>query len=133
MPIDAVTGKAMASVHQKFSIKFVKKGDVDQVVQGKSGNPGYIDGLPVLIGRKDAASGAMQLYEDGFRIRGGDATGQCLKSTDAELGEMGDPTLRFSVDLSYGCSIKMTLSELQENCDLFSSPIASLELFNNLD
>lgn len=64
----------MSSVHQKFSIKFVKKGDANQVVQGKSGNPGYIDGLPVLIGQADA-SGAMQLYEEGFRIRGGDSIG----------------------------------------------------------
>lgn len=111
-----MTGKAMASVHQKFSIKFEKKGNAAQIVQGKSGNPGYIDGLPVLIGQADP-SGGMQLYEDGFRIRGGDSTGKCMPKTTAELGEMGDPTLRFSVDLSYGCSMKMTLDQLKESCD----------------
>lgn len=46
---------------------------------------------------------------------------------------MGDPTLRFSVDLSYGCTLKMTLDDLKKNCDQFKSPIANLELFNNLD
>ena len=50
--LNASTGKAMASIHQMFSIKFVKKGNGSVPVQGTSGNPGYIDGLPLLIGTK---------------------------------------------------------------------------------
>jgi len=76
-PLDADTGKAMASIHQRFSIKFVKKGDSTMIVQGTSGNPGYIDGLPLLIGKADV-SGAMNIYEEGFRVRGGDITGKCI-------------------------------------------------------
>ena len=42
----------MSSVHSRYSIKFVKKGEEEGLVIGKSGNPGYIDGLPLLIGQK---------------------------------------------------------------------------------
>ena len=55
----------MTSVHQRFSIKFVKTRDLadgqtasDIAVQGTSGNPGYIDGLPLLIGKKEATGNA---------------------------------------------------------------------------
>ena len=107
---NADTGKAMASVHQKFSIKFVKKGsDENGIVQGTSGSPGYIDGLPLLIGKADA-SGATQIYEDGFRLSGGDMTGSCVGPVpDSDmLAEMGDPTVKFNVDLSYGCTLTYT-------------------------
>jgi len=58
-----VNGKAMASVQQRFSIKFVKQGDANQIVSGKSGNPGYIDGLPLLVGKKDASTEAVAVAE----------------------------------------------------------------------
>lgn len=101
----------MASVHQKFSIKFVKKGtDANGIIQGTSGSPGYIDGLPLLIGKQDSASKAVQIYEDGFRLTGGDMTGKCIGPVaDSDmLAEMGDPILRFNVDLSFGCSLSYT-------------------------
>ena len=107
----------MASVHQKFSIKFVKKGtDENGVIQGTSGSPGYIDGLPLLIGQEDP-SGATVIFEDGFRISGGDMTGACIGPvTDSNmLADMGDPTLKFNVDLSYGCTLAYT-------CLLYTSP-----------
>lgn len=108
--VEAKTGKAMTSVHQKFSIKFMKKGeDTDGIIQGTSGSPGYIDGLPLLIGKGDT-SGATQIYEDGFRLSGGDIRGHCMGtvSNGDLLAEMGDPTVRFNVDLSYGCILPYT-------------------------
>lgn len=99
------TGKAMSSVHQRFSIKFVKEGDPEGVTISTSGNPGYIDGLPLLLGQA-TESGAMQIDESGMRIRGGDSVGNCMQETDSELIEMGDPTVRFGVDLSYGCNVQ---------------------------
>jgi len=47
-------------------------------VSGKSGNPGYIDGLPLLVGKKDKATGAVVMVEEGFRLRGGDSRGRCI-------------------------------------------------------
>jgi hypothetical protein len=46
---------------------------------------------------------------------------------------MSDPTLRFNVDLSYGCTLEYSLTELQQNCDSFNTPISNLEIFKNLD
>ena len=118
----------MASVHQKYSIKFVKKGvDTDGIIQGTSGSPGYIDGLPLLIGKGDA-SGATQIYEDGFRLSGGDMTGHCMTtvSNGDMLAQMGDPTLRFNVDLSYGCVLPYTFAQLKDNCSSTSTPVANL-------
>ena len=70
--VDAA-GKAMAAVQQRFAIKFVKQGESSEIVSGKSGNPGYIDGLPLLLGKKDASTGAVSMNEEGFRVRGGDS------------------------------------------------------------
>ena len=78
---------------------------------GQSGNPGYIDGLPMLIGQTQS-SGAVQINEQGVRVRGGDQTGKCIKTTSDELGEMGDPTLKFNVDLNYGCTLSYNLADL---------------------
>ena len=125
-------GKAMASVQQRFSIKFVKQGSSSQIVTGKSGNPGYIDGLPLLVGKADPATKAVAVAPEGFVVRGGDSTGRCYKSTDADLSEMGDPVLKFNVDLSYGCSIDYTLEELKQACDPIANEIEELEIFSNL-
>ena len=125
----------MTSVHQKFSIKFMKKGeDTDGIIQGTSGSPGYIDGLPLLIGKGDA-SGATQIYEDGFRLSGGDIRGHCMGtvSNGDLLAEMGDPTVRFNVDLSYGCILPYTFQELKNSCSSTSTPVANLEIFKNLN
>ena len=113
----------------------MKKGtDADGIVQGTSGSPGYIDGLPLLIGKADA-SGATQIYEDGFRLSGGDMTGACVGPvTDSDmLAHMGDPTVRFNVDLSYGCTLSYTQQELRDICSSTNSPVANLEIFKNLN
>ena len=104
------------------------------MIQGTSGSPGYIDGLPLLIGKADT-SGATQIYEDGFRLSGGDMTGSCVGPvTDSDmLAEMGDPTVKFNVDLSYGCTLSYTLQELKEVCNSINTPVANLEIFKNLN
>jgi len=99
----------MVSVQQRFSIKFEKRGQTSEVVGGKSGNPGYIDGLPLLVGKKDATTSAVSVSEDGFRIRGGDLTGKCYEDATGILSEMGDPVLKFNIDMSYGCAIEYNL------------------------
>ena len=122
----------MASVQQRFSIKFVKAGDSAKIVTGKSGNPGYIDGLPLLVGKADENTQAVEVAEEGFVVRGGDSTGRCFKSTGANLSEMGDPILKFNVDLSYGCSIELNLAELKDKCKK-SEIVTDLEIFSNLN
>ena len=70
----------------------------------------------MLLGKKDPATGAVSTSEDGFRVRGSDLTGKCIEDIDTDLSEMGDPILKFDVDMSYGCAIEYTLEELEQNC-----------------
>ena len=62
-------------------------------------------------------------------------TGKCLQATDAELSEMGDSTVYFGVDLSYGCTLSYTYDELKNMCEAENAfnPIVNLEMFNNLE
>ena len=77
------------------------------------------------------------MYQDGFRIVGGDSKGRCISSstlTDADnMSSMGDPTLKFNVDLSYGCTLEYTHQELEDNCASYKAPLTDLEIFKNLD
>ena len=128
---DPNTGNAMVSVQQRFSIKFEKVGDPSKIVAGQSGNPGYIDGLPLLLGKKDT-SGAVAVSPDGFRVRGGDLQGKCINAATGDMSEMGDPLLKFNVDLSYGCALEYTLAELEAKCKE-TTPLADLEIFKNME
>lgn len=42
--------------------------------RGRSGNPGYINGLPVVLGKADSTNaGAKLVYQGGFELRGANA------------------------------------------------------------
>lgn len=78
-------------VPQKFSIDFVTSGATGETI-GRSGNPGYLAGLPVLAGRLIpgvAAAGAPPtggkpanpiVYPKGFAVRGADQQGMCYSA-----------------------------------------------------
>lgn len=86
--------------------------------QAKSGNPGYLDGFPVLIAQPDASNtGAMQTFDGGFKLAGADEQGSCKNklasaTEDQESALNEDPTVMFRQDLSYQCSLEMDLTEL---------------------
>jgi len=94
-----------------------------------------MDGLPVIVG-KLLTNGAVDTYQDGFRVVGGDSKGKCIRSSELAnadfMSHMGDPTLRFNVDLSYGCTLDFTYQELKSKCSSVQAPLANLEIFNNL-
>jgi len=62
-------------------------------------------------------------------------TGACIGPVaDSDmLAEMGDPVLRFNVDLSYGCTLAYTFQELKDSCSSTKTPVANLEIFKNLN
>mmetsp|Transcript_40286 Transcript_40286/g.38754 ORF Transcript_40286/g.38754 Transcript_40286/m.38754 type:complete len:81 (+) Transcript_40286:1003-1245(+) len=78
----------------KTSIRFLTSQDQ---VQKKSGNPGYLSGFPVLIGRQGDV--AMEVYENGFQLTGADRNGACILNSDLpssyETIDLGDPVLTF--------------------------------------
>lgn len=103
----------------------------DKSSQGRSGNPGYIDGLPVLVGKADLVNVGAQITPiDGFKIVGADATGKC--TTSLPEGVQGDPTLQFNLDLSYGCGESLDLAELQAFCEDAAS-LDGYDIFGNLN
>jgi len=68
-------------------------------VQGRSGNPGYISGFPVLIGSTDVDNeGAKLVYQEGFPISGADMYGKCIptqKTAEIFYNDFGNPVLNF--------------------------------------
>ena len=116
-PVTVTCGEK-ASIEQKYRVRFVSSPDQ---VQYKSGNPGYLDGLPVLIGKNnDAVSGAIDVYEQGFELKGGDEFGKCLApdATAAQKAaeDIGNPVVSFANDLVYGCSVSLDLAALKTFC-----------------
>jgi len=79
---------------------------------GRSGNPGYMVGLPLLLGQKDPGNeGAMLVYQDGFVGTGAKQNGDCLKTPAQDREKYfqnGDPVVTFGENLSYGCSLSFT-------------------------
>ena len=80
---------------QTFSINFVSS---TINTQAKSGNPGYLDGLPLLIGNKNQANpAATNIFLDGFRLVGADRQGECISSAKTSLDQVhalqGDPVV----------------------------------------
>lgn len=70
----------VTAVPQSYSIDFV----TSEESRSRSGNPGYIDGLPVLAGKLNAAN-YMEVFTDGLSILGADKTGECRKGTELEF------------------------------------------------
>jgi len=112
---------AYTNIPSKFTVEFAQE---DATIQYKSGNPGYIVGMPLLVGRRDigiggggTGSGAIQAYQRGFPVTGADYTGRCYLDTAYDaLKDNGDPVLNFGENLVYGCAITMTEAEFQSYC-----------------
>ena len=90
-----------AQVEQSYNIEFftTPRNSTEQVVQSRSGNPGYITGLPLLIGQPDPANeGAKLVYQNGFQVSGVDSLGRCImapKPKGTLNADIGDPVVNF--------------------------------------
>ena len=74
-------------VNQKFSIFFqsLPSGELE-IIQKKSGNPGYFDGFPLKVGYLEElvkeAGGPISSYQDGFVVSGANMEGDCYAAED---------------------------------------------------
>ena len=68
-------------MQQNYSLQFVEQGKIGKTA-GLSGNPGYIVGLPLMLGKNstEADFGAKLVYQNGFVGTGADATGRCIQT-----------------------------------------------------
>ena len=127
---DALSGPcgSRVALSQRFSIKFETSPNQQQS-QFRSGNPGYIVGLPLLVGRK--LDNAVEAYERGFMLRGGDAVGQCLSEV-SDLKDFGDVSINFGEDIIYGCTKRLNLNDLQNYCN-DQNNLAGQGIYKNLE
>ena len=103
----------------------------------RSGHPGYIVGLPLLLGKKetvatDPPTEAISIYENGFVGTGADSAGRCIETAQGDnYFSASDPVVTFGEDLSYGCSLELTGPELESRCGSFA--LSDFEIFKNLE
>ena len=103
----------------------------------RSGHPGYIVGLPLLLGKKedvatDPPTEAISIYENGFVGTGADSVGRCVETGQGDNYYLAsDPVVTFGENLSYGCSVELTGPELESRCGSFA--LSEYEIFKNLE
>jgi Protein of unknown function (DUF1619) len=116
-------------LNQRYSIKFISSEEDSQM---KSGNPGYIVGLPMLIGQDDSSTQGILAYEGGFQLKGADFEGACMTSVATKDYDYGDPVVTFGEDLTYGCALKMNKEQLKNYCGA-TTQFLDYPIFTNLN
>lgn len=87
------------------------------VNMSRSGNPGYIQGLPLLSGTRDYTAGdtdTMVARVPGLEVMGSATDGMCPNVT---RGALPTQSVEFGVDMMTGCMLSLTQSELATMCD----------------
>lgn len=107
-------------------------------MQKNSGNPGYIDGLPLKVGFQSADNEPVSSYQDGFEILGADQAGKCIMTPPAasatSITDYGDPVINFNEELSYGCNVRYKPDDLKTFCKADSqATVKGMQIFKNLD
>jgi hypothetical protein len=117
--VSAAPVPAATMVRQEFSIEFIPDalGTADAALNGnsvlrsRSGNPGYLSGLPLLnaelvsAGLKDA----MNARVPGLLVYGGAATPYCDDSMPMEIVNFGE-------DMVSGCVLRISFAEFSDMC-----------------
>ena len=103
--------------------------------RSQSGSPGYVNGLPVLLGKPNTVdTNFIDANENGFQLYGADDTGNCLIETtdpiDPTAFYYSNPVIKFANDAMYGCKISYTSAELQTFCA--GTDYQNIALFQNL-
>jgi len=90
-------------LRQKYSVNFLTDANITPL----SGNPGYLKGSPLLIGRNNTI-GDFEVPKYGVYTAGADNQGLCLVRDGSLKANTIDQPILFGEDLLYSCSIKMT-------------------------
>jgi len=112
------------AVRQNFRAFFIPIGDEDRfgddkvaaIPMQRSGNPGYIFGFPTLAGRVQEEDGRIVSDALGLTVMGTGNGGRCETVSN-------DMTVGFGEDTVVGCTISLTLAELEDLCNSLSNPL----------
>ena len=129
---DVSTKTGYTNVRQSFSLDFFDNGDTPMESEGnlvtrpRSGNPGYLMGAPIVFGKAGTTDGTIDAYVGGFKIpspialfassdqsmASSDPPSTCPTSTQVP----GSVQVPFGYDISTGCTLSLTRSELEALC-----------------
>jgi len=129
------------SVQQSFMLTFAdttaettSKSDGNLMRRTRSGNPGYIMGAPLLWAVANADTTIVDETSEGFKLPSAlplssqqvagstGSRGMCVTTADADVGHVQVP---FGYDLTSGCTVELTRSELQDMCCVANTNCAS--------
>jgi hypothetical protein len=110
---------SLTSVAQAFSVSFRSSASVTRTAaagnlmdRSRSGNPGYLHGLPLLAGIASSDStgaSVIRAQQPGMALPAVSLTGDCGDG-------MADLPVHFGVDVRAGCSLTLSRDELEAMC-----------------
>ncbi len=103
-------------IFQDFHVQFRTENSLR--VQSKSGNPGYLYGMPVLVGNENNSDITAGGYLKTFDL---DKGGDCLNVSTSR-------SVTFGEDLIIGCSAKLSRNELEALCTESEHPYLTDDL-----
>ncbi|CAM9640361.1 unnamed protein product, partial [Phaeothamnion confervicola] len=109
-------------VQQSFTVQFrgsadvARSGDLGNFVnRSRSGNPGYLVGLPVLSGTPSDSGTYVAAAQSGLQILGG-GDGTCDSAVSSSSTVAAVSSVLFGYDILGCCALALTRVELEEMC-----------------
>lgn len=119
-----VTSNSDLMFKQEYSLEYVRSGDANNadavsegntVLRGRSGNPGYLMGKPLLNGMKYPHNGessyAMLSVIPGLQVYDASNSVECVDSGSSTT------TVNFGEDLISGCILKLSYANFTDMCE----------------
>ncbi|CAG9313766.1 unnamed protein product [Blepharisma stoltei] len=118
------SGTETINIQQKFSVTF----QTQETVTVKSGNPGYIVGKPVLLGKLQSDN-TINVYSSGYPVYGASLTGQCLTSSQTTSNP---PVINFRQDFVYSCYYPLSYPALSSYCTTYNEKLPIFSIFDDI-
>jgi hypothetical protein len=125
--VSAATCDTLVDVEQKFNINFQAVG---AQVFNKSGNPGYLQGFPLLAGKANPAGG-IDTKIQGFLLRGADLNGLCTAGDVNKFFALSYPRVNFAENSVFPCRLSMDKAALKTYCT--TKEWLNKDIFKQLD
>jgi hypothetical protein len=102
-------------VEQTFGVQFKVQTSSNAQAFYKSGNPGYIVSMPLLVSSSN--QGLKQVDQAGLRLFSGDKQGNCFDTLSSlDSVDFDITTVRFGENLKLNCFIELNAEQLKEYC-----------------
>jgi len=120
---NSLTAANVTKINQRFSVEFLASSNEIK----RSGNPGYINGLPLLIGQKNG--NIVNVYSHGFELTGVNADGSCV-AANTNTWNPWATTIGFNEKVVFGCTLSMAEAAYKNFCE--NAEFADYEIFDQI-